>query len=731
MNVEKIRSQSVSPSQRQNAMSPTNSKSGRETPRKEIEAIKLKLPQNREKIEPRLKSPIDQMLKDSKKKDTKKKNENKESIPSHQNLELDLDYPDNNFNEDQIKKETPQKTMFFDDQSQEAGPSSPKRVIKLRRSPHVSPARPKSLQNTPKSPNDIPDSSRLEKVRSPVTVRTESPASVSSSHSISSSSRLPECNEWKDSSSTQILPASTEDLKDLKSTEVYFWEQTTKLPTKPNDTKEDASPDQSPQHVLTEVVVHTPVSPKKAENSSQPVPTSPQKQQNLRNLEAFYWHEIKKLKEKEEQNIYNQQVRYLVRNNSMNLPPALAHQHRSRSLTPTANRQRDKRSLSLPREIQQQRMHADIYGYTRKPNMIPEEQMQQVKQQSQYGSVRQNIPMNQNFARGSPQRSTVGPVSVQQQSETIYENYFPGVELRHQAKSAGYAPIFKRGSLANQVRENSPQNKKVSFSNAQGEINQSWPTKNGFTQSPPTRRVEKRTDNMDDEVFYPDNYQNLPPAVENEKNKQAQESPYGTNELNKMTNKSEQNANYVNCNPNIQNYQNANLRKARSASVEPVYISRKPPQYPQPEAIYSTRNEQIYGRTQKQITVNQKVCDMYGQIHDQQANIYGNLQNVQKSGVIYGQLQQNPLPTSPVAARNQYLNKSDPSFVRGGRLTASFNDMGRYEAPNRPLPATPIEKFQQRVVPLASESESGSEAGEVQRILEKREMNRRQQGECS
>lgn len=731
-NIEKLQSSNTSPIQK--PMSPTGNKPI-ERPMSPIEGSKLKLLPNREKLEARVKSPIDDKLKG------KKKEMKKDEIDNliKQNLENEIDYADNNINEES-KKETPEKTVFPFDTKQEAEPTSPKRQVKLQRSSHVSPNRPTNIRVSPRSSENFENAEnpRVTYVRSPVTVRTESPVSVASSYSIQSSS-------------SSKLPLSTEDLKDLKSTEVYFWEQTNKLLT-PKSEKPDTSPDQSPEQVLTQVVVHQqpPVSPKKSETSTNPgVPQSPQKQQNLKNLEAFYWQEIKKLKEKEEQEIFNQQVRMLGRNNSMNLPQAVAQQYRSRSMSPAVNRQRDKRSLSLPRDMQPQRGSADIYGYTRKPEIIQEERIQTPNQSPQYGVVRIATPQqNSNFVRGTAQRNTIGSISTQKQNEFIYENYFPGVELRHQAKSV--APIFKRGSLTQPSRESPPQgNKKVSFSSAQSEDVPQWPTKNGFTQSPPTRRVEKKTDNIDDEVFY----QNTSAVVENEMNLQQQQSPnrmseppYGTTQqkltevriMNRtevtepdyITRKVFQNPRLSNKEivvPNMdpQKVQSPPyVRQTRSISVEPLYISGKPPQYPTQEPIYVTKsnitNEQIYGRT-KQVTVTNKVCDMYGQIHEQ-SNIYG---NIQKSGVIYGQLQQNPIPGSPVS-RNQGLNRSDPSFVRGTRLTSSFSDM-RSEAPRRPLPPTPREKLMMsgKVIPVVSESESGSEAGEVQRILERRELNRR------
>lgn len=709
-NMEK-RSRSVSPSQKHKATNLSSSqsfnhKNRSQIPspaspnRKELEATKLHLPAKREKLQPKLKSPIEDRRKSS---DVKKDNKN---VPSHQNLEIEIDYPENNLNETQERKETPEKFMFT---SNENVPISPKRSTNLKRSTHVSPSRPKSFtHSTPKhhaveqiKSNDYQSSdtgyseiSRATNMRSPIQMRSESPASVSSSLSLSSIS-------------TKSKPISTQDLKDLKNTEVYFYEQTTNQNTK----KEDNSPDQSPQQVLTQATVHQPKSsPRRLEPSptpemrrtpvnQQPIqvvqartpgsPSSPQKQQNMQNVEAFYWQQIKKLKEKEEQEIYNQHVQMMARQNAMQVPPEyVVSQHRSRSLS-DPHRGAQRRSASLPRDVNPnvigQRASADLYGYARTGRQYPIPEGVIVRSnQNRPASV--TPQSNNNFIRGSPQRNTVGPINTQKrvqpvQQNIIYENYFPGVDLRNQAKSlstsGGCAPIFKKGSLTGPVsinsRDTSPlTNKKVSFSSAQDD-SQIWPTKNGFTQSPPTRRVDKRV-SLDDDVFLPS------PA----------EPQY--------------------------------LPRQQFHPSEPVYVTKLPPSHPR---------EPVYGRTSgnKQITVSNKVCDMYGQIHEMQnpsQKIYG---HIQKTGVIYGQLQQNPLPASPLSIRNQSLNRSDPSFVRGGRLTASFNEM-RSDAPRRPLPPIPasdvtgMQKFYGRVHPAVSESESGSEAGEVQRILAQKERRR-------
>ncbi|GLV37739.1 uncharacterized protein CBL_06560 [Carabus blaptoides fortunei] len=743
------RSRSVSPSRRHKAVTLSSSQSFRQKPksppaqmspsspnRKELEATKLKLPANREKSEPRLKSPVEDRRSLGKKtpEPTKKiveltKKESVNIVPSHQKLEIEINYPDNNINEAQDRKETPEKFMFSSNESdnnQINHQLSPSRTTNIKRSKPVSSNRPKSFtHSTPKghggdtllsdaSYSEIP---RMAVLKSPVLNRTGSPVSIISSQSMSSIS------------SKTKLPIPSEDLKDLKNTEVYFWEQTSQQ-EKQMAKKEDMSPDQSPQQLLTHVTVHQPKSsPRKSdpplstnsllaptEQPQQKPPTSPQKVQNLQNVEAYYWQQIKKLKEKEEHEIYNQQLQLMARQNAMNIPPELINQQRSRSMI-VGSRAGQKRSMSLPRDSMSpanQRINNDLYGYARtgRHESIPEGRAlvdprisaERLQQYAEYGILRQNIPMqNNNFVRGIPQRSTVGPIHMKKQAHTtdsIYENYFPGVELRNQARSvnanSGYAPIFKRGSLVsgqNSTQQDSPPqgNKKVSFSSAQSDEGQVWPTKNGFTQSPPTRRVDKRAESLDDEVFLMSNTDNL-------KNMQIQQDP--------------RNQMFVNYNITKDPiYVPTKLSETQPGSKDPLYATK------------SGQREPIYGRTSagKQVTVNNKVCDFYGQIHESgntQPKIYG---NIQKTGVIYGQLQQNPVPGSPLSLRNQCLNRSDPTFVRGSRLTVSFNDM-RTDAPRRPLPPVPDPDLPQQNLhghlnPHVSESESGSEAGEVQRFM--------------
>lgn len=331
--------------------------------------------------------------------------------------------------------------------------------------------------------------------------------------------------------------------------------------------------------------------------STSSLKSSPEKHEIRQQVEAYCWKELKKLKElkeREERDLYYYQLQ------TYGYADDGVLNRRSRSLTPNVQRG-GRRSLSLPREVAP--MRSPQYSRTQQP--IPEGRP--LLRDPIYGYLQQP-----QFVRNSPERRTIGPIATNQQK-----------------------PIFNRGSLSNQeFYENQSSLKKVSFSPTQNQ--DSWPTRNGYTQSPPQRRfIEKqRAPSVEDEVFLSQNvplrYANDPRAI------------YGNQ-------------------PQVK--------------LEEIYIQK------------TVMNE----RAPKEVRVSNKICDNYGQIHDA----------VPKAGVMYGQLQPNP-----VLRQN---------FVRGSRLTASANDMykryqnvdpryrsdvvfqpiyeTRYQnAPNRPLPPVPNER---------------------------------------
>ncbi|KAK5646907.1 hypothetical protein RI129_005371 [Pyrocoelia pectoralis] len=413
-----------------------------------------------------------------------------------------------------------------------------------------------------------------------------------------------------------------------------------------------------------------------------PSPTGkPAREDILQNVEAFYWRELRKLKDKEEQDLFNYRHRQMQVYGYIE-DPVLSR--RSRSTSPGA--QRGRRSLSLPRDGRsvQQPIRATIHN----PEPIPEGRPVIAKQPI---ALPTDTRRNPNFIRNTFERSTIGPIGLNRQVPDDFQG-------RRQT-----TPIFKRGSLTASPQESPYQmGKKVSFSSNQNPT--SWPTKNGFTKSPPTRRVDRET-SLEDDVF-------------------------------------------------LQNPSSPRVGEMYVRKHDPMQYNAANHHLEYVDGRGARQNEPLYGNESKKITVSNKVCDIYGQIHDsrqkraeppldytwmhgQDETPYG---HIRQSGLVYGQLQ---APNS----YNSVRQVPQQNFVRGTRLTSSVNDMyRRYPAetvryvdsrpkggpryiseqgPQRPLPPVPerhdsraisVRKLIRGYVPV-SDNESGSEAGEVQRIL--------------
>ncbi|KAF5298304.1 hypothetical protein FQA39_LY11788 [Lamprigera yunnana] len=459
-----------------------------------------------------------------------------------------------------------------------------------------------------------------------------------------------------------------------------------------------------------------------------PSPSSKEdKQHILQNVEAFYWRELKKLKDKEEQDILNyrrQQIQFY----GYVEDPVLSR--RSRSVSP--NVQRGRRSLSLPRDVRpiQNPTRMTILGPEPIPEGRPVIAKKPIPLPTETSPLRQPLQKNPNFIRNSFERSTIGPIGVN-------KPYLPADGLKGNKQTG---PIFKRGSLA--VGEYSLENpyqlcKRVSFeSNQNSSHPSSWPTKNGFTKSPPTRRIEREVP-LDDEVFLPNGFQpNFSKRTGDlYERRRVEREQYRTQQGY---------APYYGVVQRQLNYPERSVQDEFVPHKEPIYVSTG----------------------SKKITVSNKVCDIYGQIHDSKQNLsnsskeydrtrYQNQDNainsqqygqIRQSGLMYGELK------SPSVAYQSYNQLStQPNFVRGTRLTASVNDMYKrypYEnvrvvddrppsdtryftdksapMPQRPLPPVPerrdsraisVRKLIRGYAPI-SDNESGSEAGEVQRILQ-------------
>lgn len=426
---------------------------------------------------------------------------------------------------------------------------------------------------------------------------------------------------------------------------------------------------------------------------------SPQKEEMRRSVEAYYWKEIKKLKELENRDLYYYQVQYMPFGYSEE-PISI---RKSRSSSPSQRNGR--RSLSLPREPKshvQQTTQVDGYGRFQ-PMPIPEGRA--VVNYSNY--------YNQNLRRNAPERRTIDAVP------------------RNGGNSMN-RPIFKRGSLTAPAREviEDQQYKKVSFGNKKEE--DAWPTRNGYTQYPPQR--SKRVESLDDDVFLPNSQQTTKLIVDGKEIYGYTNRPYDNLVIRQQESPYYQNANFYRqihqevpptedprsmprynstqlAEPTYGQHQRVSRRMSFD-NAQPqrrqIYVKDDVYGYfggyvpgDQQNVVYASRqnmDESLYAYSRgvpKQITVRDKVCDMYGQIHDRNSPSL----NVKKSGVILGQVQQ--------LQNSSYSPLPNQNFVRNSRLTASANDMyRRYQngdprytnnviydiAPSRPLPPVPTEK---------------------------------------
>ncbi|XP_066149178.1 uncharacterized protein [Euwallacea fornicatus] len=468
-------------------------------------------------------------------------------------------------------------------------------------------------------------------------------------------------------------------------------------------------------------------------------PKTPQKEDMRKSVEAYYWNEIKKLKDQENYQLCMMQMQYGY------LPVETAR--KSRSMSPVASRN-GRRSLSLPREPRQPQILPEPYY----PNIIPENravinQTQlnlqpslQPNLQPQPRSMQQlQFQQQQYFQRSTPERSTVDGSNHRKIDGT----------------NSLYRPIFKRGSLSTPPTRTVPEDslkRKVSFSGGQELRPQGWPTKNGYTQSPPQRRIEKILSQGDDEVFLPQpseedlyyntvrqNYGEPRYVLRASQNslylhqRQPIENPHRTRQVNRQEELYGQPVDAVrplsrHGSIQIQEEiygQRPASRRMSYQNVSPRLHSQEPQRRPlvRREIIV---NDEIFGQfggyspsvqlqyyPPKQVSVSNRVCDFYGQIHDPDQT------KVNQSGVLMGQVRGPP-----------------ENFVRNGRLTSSANDMylrapqrypnetlyGRIEQsgpPTRPLPPVPLKKG------VISDNESGSDASEVQRIFNSSKSNKK------
>lgn len=434
--------------------------------------------------------------------------------------------------------------------------------------------------------------------------------------------------------------------------------------------------------------------------SPSPLTKSPSKLEIRQSVEAFCWKEIKKLKDKQDEQLYGYST----------------HEPAGRSTrSMSVNTERGRRSLSLPREMPKARRNLEAYQH---------QQQMSAQQEPIYGVT----PNGQYFVRNSPQRRTIE--SMHRSSGQLYSG--PSTK-----------PIFNRGSLQQQQQQpmsnpNNDYNKKVSFINTQT-IQQSWPTKNGYVQSPPQRILTpvQRMESMEDDVFMPTQNNSRPPSASNKVHQQ-QLLEYQRRMYEQQL---QQEAIYGRLGPQQTprrlTLEEMHYLKQQQINQEPIYGRRQvaeslygrttapvvfDPQYGFPkdynrrrmvdeqnnqEPIYGVRygtpvprtatdgpvrmSRPIlpppisvdYGGYTRQVRVSNKECDIYGQIHEKNQQA---LRNAQQSGVMYGQLQRN-VNAGPMQHKsyNQLIGgpagQQQQNFVRNSRLTASANDMYRNVGP--------------------------------------------------
>lgn len=686
--------------------SPASNSSSPRSP--SLEGSKLRLPPNRERIElqPRIKSPIPQakvstdkiiateLLRTARSPTPTRKSQNSRHSPSHQKLEIQIDYPDQ-ISKSDTSKNSSDETKIYSYEEQNS----------FRQSP--------AFHSTPKA-NELPGSVKSKPPVSPKKPTLE---------------QCLEAAEWqkKQKEIDQFPNVPVQHPQQLVTSAMIHADTNRVLPP-PASPKQAVRASPTLNRMLY-VNGERPVTPVNHRLSSSSVKLSPEKQEIRQHVEAFCWKELKKLKERQEMELYYYQLQ------TYGYADDTALARRSRSLTPNPSRG-GRRSLSLPREIrpmksQQQPVYINNERLRQQQQSIPERRtlLAPVRTEQQYGQFQQH------FIRNTPERRTIGPIGISGQHRSPYENYYP-------SEGSLQRPIFNRGSLSNQeFMDNQGQTlKKVSFYNqASNYTAEGWPTKNGYTQSPPQRRLEKREPSVSDDVF-------LPSASIERKSDSMQRNNqelYANGPVNRP------NQNYASQNQMIngRNQEAVYARKPEGPygyiSNENIYGVRTPNQGYPPRPV----SEQAYGKSvARQVTVSSKYCDIYGQIHET-ADPQQKYGVIQKSGVVYGQLLHNPNINggSPVTLRHP-----QPNFIGGSRLTASANDMykrynntadpryrsdtvfdpiyeaqaykcraayrndgaQRMAAPNRPLPPVPNERRSSlasrrpRAMPIPSDTES-------------------------
>ncbi|KAI4465557.1 hypothetical protein MML48_3g00006028 [Holotrichia oblita] len=525
-----------------------------------------------------------------------------------------------------------------------------------------------------------------------------------------------------------------------------------------------------------------PVTPVKKAPSIQSLQQSPQKHEMRQSVELYCWKEIQKLKEKQDQ-----ELKYQLQYTPYGYVEDPIIQRRSRSVEP-AQQRHSKRSTSLPREV---KPNLNSRIYYREP--IPE------NRPIIYGEDDIYAQKNPEFLRNSPQRRTVsGTINPSQKPLQMYEGYYAN------SGEVPYRPIFNRGSLNPQTQQDA-QNQLLQKKNGyvqnppqrRMEKTMSIGDDEVFLRDSQIKQMNEhiqkqlikdgQISSTRESLMSLPRQQNLPePLYGSRTDSVSAQNNNQVKYVNRLTHEK------INNEPTYvtrQNKQNiTELTKQKQENLQNIYGTKQQPDQVVPmqdvrdngslinepvntskavalERYYTNNNlvaDSPYGSRRvvtsspvtkviKQVTVTNKVCDIYGNIHDNGKRVPVSPPSpaqIQQTGVIYGQLQGNVMGRPPqYQSYNQIVQPTN--FVRGSRLTASANDMYKrypidvrrrevlYEEspygqrvtnfnPNGPLPPTPNEQSKMQLLmmrrsnsnrgyPIISDTES--ETSEVRRIM--------------
>lgn len=552
-----------------------------------------------------------------------------------------------------------------------------------------------------------------------------------------------------------------------------------------------------------------PVTPVKRAPSTTSLQQSPQKHEIRQSVELYCWKEIQKLKEKQDQEL-KYQLQYtpygyvedpIIQRRSRSVEPAQQRNNKRSTSLPREVKANVPSRIYYREPIPENRpityRENDIYAQ-KNPNFVRSSPQRRTvsgttmppKTSQLYEGYYANsgeVPYRPIFNRGSLSPQSQQEAQNQLQKKVSFNgNRNPAQEYSWPSRngyvqnppqkrfeksiSIGDDEVFLRDSQIKQMNEQIQKQmvKEGQYSTRDSLISLS--RQSTLEESPygnRTNQVPVQNNNSIKYVNRPQEQIVNEPAYITRQNKQ------NTSELTKQKQENLQNIYGTRQQPNVdplyarQAYQARNqqlvplqdVRDSSSVINEPIYGSK---QQLAMERYYANNNlvaESPYGnrrlitsspitKVTKQVTVTNKVCDIYGNIHDNGNKVPispTNSAQIQQTGVIYGQLQGNVVNRPP---QYQSYNQIPSNFQRGSRLTASANDMyKRYPAdpryrevlyeenpygqrgtnfnPNGPLPPTPNESKLQLLMMRRNTSNRGypqisdteSDTSEVRKIM--------------